>query len=258
MHAELALDAEGKFLAVRLQGYGNLGAYITGVAPGPPVAQHPAESGSVYRTPLLGVDIKTVLTNTTLMGAYRGAAGPRPNYYMERLIDRAADEMGINRLTQRSATSSSRRNCRSPPPPASPMTAAILPASSQALEISTTPILARRKKESKKDGNCAASRWAPISRSRHRRAANSQDHLRPDGSVKLTPERWITARPRHTVRAGAVAQLGVPLRRSRSSRRQRPRPFGNGTGGSRSITATDRRSSILRAVVERASRPQPI
>ncbi len=42
-----------------------------------------------------------MLTNTTLMGAYRGAGRPEANYYMERLIDRAADEMGINRLTLR-------------------------------------------------------------------------------------------------------------------------------------------------------------
>ena len=99
IHAELALDAEGKFLAVRLQGYGNLGAYITGVAPGPLSLNTGKNLASVYRTPLLGVDIKTVLTNTTLMGAYRGAGRPEANYYMERLIDRAADEMGINRLT---------------------------------------------------------------------------------------------------------------------------------------------------------------
>jgi len=73
IHAELALDAEGKFLAVRLSGYGNLGAYITGVAPGPLSLNTGKNLASVYRTPLLGVDIKTVLTNTTLMGAYRGA-----------------------------------------------------------------------------------------------------------------------------------------------------------------------------------------
>ena len=97
MHAELALDAEGKFLAVRLNGYGNLGAYITGVSPGPLSLNTGKNLASVYRTPLLGVDIKTVLTNTTLMGAYRGAGRPEANYYMERLIDRAADEMGINR-----------------------------------------------------------------------------------------------------------------------------------------------------------------
>ena len=82
-------------------GYGNLGAYITGVAPGPLSLNTGKNLASVYRTPLLGVDIKTVLTNTTLMGAYRGAGRPEANYYMERLIDRAADEMGINRLTLR-------------------------------------------------------------------------------------------------------------------------------------------------------------
>src|SRR5919204_2365551 len=76
IHAELALDAEGHFLAVRIAGYGNLGAYITGVAPGPLSLNTGKNLASVYRTPLLGVDIKTVLTNTTLMGAYRGAGRP--------------------------------------------------------------------------------------------------------------------------------------------------------------------------------------
>ena len=114
IHAELALDAEGKFLAVRLSGYGNLGAYITGVAPGPLSLNTGKNLASVYRTPLLGVDIKTVLTNTTLMGAYRGAGRPEANYYMERLIDRAADEMGISPLTLR------KRNFIKPAQPASP------------------------------------------------------------------------------------------------------------------------------------------
>src|SRR6266850_1601497 len=98
IHGELALDSEGKFLAVKISGYGNLGAYITGVAPSPLSLNVGKNLASVYRTPLMTVDIKTVLTNTTLMGAYRGAGRPEANYFMERLIDRAADEMGINRL----------------------------------------------------------------------------------------------------------------------------------------------------------------
>src|ERR1700744_4652723 len=101
IHAEMALDADGKFLAVRLNGYGNLGAYITGVSPGPLSLNTGKNLPSVYRTPLISVDIKTVLTNTTLMGAYRGAGRPEANYYMERLIDKAADELGINRLALR-------------------------------------------------------------------------------------------------------------------------------------------------------------
>ncbi|MEY9285123.1 CO/xanthine dehydrogenase Mo-binding subunit [Bradyrhizobium yuanmingense] len=77
IHAELALDAEGHFLAAKLSGYGNLGAYITGVAPGPLSLNTGKNFSSVYRTPLMAVDIKVVLTNTTLMGAYRGARPAR-------------------------------------------------------------------------------------------------------------------------------------------------------------------------------------
>src|SRR6476661_7942331 len=153
IHAELALDAEGKFLAVRLQGYGNLGAYITGVAPGPLSLNTGKNLASVYRTPLLGVDIKTVLTNTTLMGAYRGAGRPEANYYMERLIDRAADEMGINRLTLR------KKNFIKPTQ--MPFAAAsgvtydsgdFQAVFTKALEISDYDNFARRRKESRKQG----------------------------------------------------------------------------------------------------------
>ena len=90
IHAELALDGDGKFLAVKLAGYGNLGAYITGVAPGPLSLNTGKNLASVYRTPLMSVDIKCVVTNTTHMGAYRGAGRPEANYYMERLIDRSS------------------------------------------------------------------------------------------------------------------------------------------------------------------------
>src|SRR5579863_10131449 len=101
IHCELALDADGKFLAVKVSGYGNLGSYITGVAPQPLSLNIGKNLSSVYQTPLMTIDIKTVLTNTSHLGAYRGAGRPEANYYMERLIDRAADELGINRLTLR-------------------------------------------------------------------------------------------------------------------------------------------------------------
>ena len=155
-------------------GYGNLGAYITGVAPGPLSLNTGKNLASVYRTPLLGVDIKTVLTNTTLMGAYRGAGRPEANYYMERLIDRAADEMGINRLTLRKRNFIKPSQCRSRPPPASPMTAAISPACSpRRWRFPTTPILPSARRRAARAASCAASPSAPISKSPRRRAANS-------------------------------------------------------------------------------------
>ncbi|MCL2713918.1 MAG: xanthine dehydrogenase family protein molybdopterin-binding subunit [Alphaproteobacteria bacterium] len=101
IHAELALDRDGHFLAVRLSGTGNLGAYLTGFAPSPLSFNTGKNLASVYRTPLMAIDIRTVLTNTTLMGAYRGAGRPEANYFMERLIDRAAAETGIDRLELR-------------------------------------------------------------------------------------------------------------------------------------------------------------
>jgi carbon-monoxide dehydrogenase large subunit len=97
--AELALDRDGNFLAVRLTGYGNAGAYI--YPPMPATTNAVKNLIDVYRTPAMEVNSKVVFTNTTPVGAYRGAGRPEGNYYMERLIDRAAREMGIDRVELR-------------------------------------------------------------------------------------------------------------------------------------------------------------
>ncbi len=99
MQAELALDKDGTFLAVRLSGYGNAGAFSVAVLPFSINAVKNVVS--VYKTPLLEVSTKGVLTNTTPTGAYRGAGRPEGNYYMERLIDTAAAELGMDRVELR-------------------------------------------------------------------------------------------------------------------------------------------------------------
>jgi carbon-monoxide dehydrogenase large subunit len=99
MTAELALDSDGKFLAVRLTGCGNLGA--TYGAPGPVTRNAVRNTLGVYRTPLIEVSTKCVFSNTTPVGAYRGAGRPEANYYMERLVDTAAAEMAIDRVALR-------------------------------------------------------------------------------------------------------------------------------------------------------------
>ena len=101
MTAELALDKGGRFLAVRVTGFGNVGAYLGTVAPQPPSMNVVRNVCSVYRIPLLEVSTKVMLTNTTPVSAYRGAGRPEANYYMERLIDEAAREMSIDRLELR-------------------------------------------------------------------------------------------------------------------------------------------------------------
>ena len=104
--AELALDKDGLFLAVRLTGYGNAGAYV--YPPVPATGNAVKNLIDVYRTPLMEVNSKIVFTNTTPIAAYRGAGRPEGNYFMERLIDTAAREMGIDRIELR------RRNHISP------------------------------------------------------------------------------------------------------------------------------------------------
>jgi len=101
MTAELALDRDGRFLAVRVTGYGNVGAYLGTVGPQPPSMNVVRNVTSVYRTPLLEVSTKVMFTNTTPVSAYRGAGRAEANYYMERLVDEAAREMGIDRLEVR-------------------------------------------------------------------------------------------------------------------------------------------------------------
>src|SRR5438270_5445345 len=97
--AELALDRDGHFLAVRLTIYGNVGA--TYGRPGPPTRNAVRNTLGVYKTPLIEVSTKCVFTNTTPVGAYRGAGRPEANYYMQRLVDAAAAEMGIDPVALR-------------------------------------------------------------------------------------------------------------------------------------------------------------
>src|SRR5260370_19533590 len=99
--AELALDADGNFLAVRITNFGNMGAFLSPVAPMPSTINVVKNVQNVYRTPLIEVSTKCVFTNTSHVSAYRGAGRPEGNYYIERLIDVAAAEMGIDRLELR-------------------------------------------------------------------------------------------------------------------------------------------------------------
>ncbi|QAU47545.1 xanthine dehydrogenase family protein molybdopterin-binding subunit [Bradyrhizobium guangzhouense] len=242
IHAELALDAEGHFLAAKLSGYGNLGAYITGVAPSPLSLNTGKNFSSVYRTPLMAIDIKTVLTNTTLMGAYRGAGRPEANYYMERLIDRAADEMGINRLTLR------KRNFIKPNQMPFPASSGVTYDSgdfqavfSKALEISDHENFAKRKKDSKKAGKL---RGIAVGSYLEVTAPPSPELGKivfdPDGSVQLITGTLDYGQGHATPFAQVLcAQLGVPFESVKLVQGDSDIVHaGNGTGGSRSITAS--------------------
>jgi carbon-monoxide dehydrogenase large subunit len=98
---ELALAADGTFLAVRLTSFANMGAFLSPVAPMPGTLNAVKNVQGMYRTPLIEVSSKCVFTNTSHVSAYRGAGRPEGNYYMERLIDTAAAEIGIDRVALR-------------------------------------------------------------------------------------------------------------------------------------------------------------
>jgi carbon-monoxide dehydrogenase large subunit len=99
--AALALDKDGKFLALRMTGFGNVGAYLSNVAPQPPSMNLVRNACGVYRIPLFEVSTKVCFTNTSPVSAYRGAGRPEANMYIERLIDEAAREMKLDRFELR-------------------------------------------------------------------------------------------------------------------------------------------------------------
>ncbi len=93
---ELALDKEGHFLAIRTETYANMGAYLSTFAPSVPTWLHGTLMAGNYRTPLIYVNVKAVFTNTVPVDAYRGAGRPEATYQLERVIDKAAREMGMD------------------------------------------------------------------------------------------------------------------------------------------------------------------
>lgn len=94
INASLALDTEGRFLAVRLSVFADLGAYLTPWPAFISTSNIMRNAISVYRTPFIESSVICAFTNTVPIGAYRGAGRPEGNYIMERLIDTAAREMG--------------------------------------------------------------------------------------------------------------------------------------------------------------------
>ena len=96
MTAELGLDASGRILALRVSGTANMGAYLGAFNTFMPTVNLVKNVIGAYRTPLLEVSTRCAYTNTTPVGPYRGAGRPEGNYYIERLMDNAAAEMGID------------------------------------------------------------------------------------------------------------------------------------------------------------------
>ena len=98
---ELAIDKDGKFLALRTRNVANMGAYLSTFAPYIPTLAGGAVLSGVYGFQQIYANVLGVFTHTAPVDAYRGAGRPESNYLLERLVDAAARELGIDRVELR-------------------------------------------------------------------------------------------------------------------------------------------------------------
>ncbi|MGH7036172.1 MAG: xanthine dehydrogenase family protein molybdopterin-binding subunit, partial [Stellaceae bacterium] len=95
-HAELALDKDGKFLALRVSTIANLGAYLSTFAPAVPTYLYATLLAGTYTTPAIYAEVKAVFTNTVPVDAYRGAGRPEAAYVVEHIVDAAARDLKLS------------------------------------------------------------------------------------------------------------------------------------------------------------------
>ncbi len=99
--AELALDSDGRFLGLRVDTMANMGAYLSTFATSIPTYLHATLLAGQYSTPAIHCRIQAVFTNTVPVDAYRGAGRPEATYVVERLVETAASETGIDKAELR-------------------------------------------------------------------------------------------------------------------------------------------------------------
>ncbi len=99
--AEMALDAEGNFLALRVSTLCNMGAYLSTFAPAVPTYLYATLLAGVYKTPAIYGEVKATFTNTVPVDAYRGAGRPEAAFLLERLADVIAHDTGADRVALR-------------------------------------------------------------------------------------------------------------------------------------------------------------
>jgi aerobic carbon-monoxide dehydrogenase large subunit len=242
VNAELALDAEGHFLAVRLTIVGNMGGFLANVGPMPSTQNAVKNVQSVYRTPLIEVSTKCVFTNSTHVSAYRGAGRPEGNYYMERLIDTAAAEMEIDRLELRRRNHIRPRELPFKAPLGGIYDSGEFPAiMKEAIEAADAKGFRQRKRESRKRGKL---RGLGIGSYLEVTAPSSKELggvvFEADGSVTILTGTLDFGMGHATPFAQILHQtLGIPFEKIRLMQTDSDRlPAGGGSGGSKSLMHT--------------------
>jgi carbon-monoxide dehydrogenase large subunit len=249
--ARLALDAAGNFLALRVETIANLGAYVSTFGAAIPSAIYSSLLAGPYRTPALHVTVTGVFTNTLATDAYRGAGRPEACYVLERLAERAARDLKIDRAEIR------RHNLI--PAAAMPYKTPIGPTYDsgdfpavleQALDLADYRGFAARRHAAPpgrlrgigiacyvESSGVAPSRFAGALGARAGFFESAVIRVRPDGGVQAMLGTHSHGQGHETTFAQIIAsRLGVPLAKVEIVEGDTDRvPFGTGTFGSRSI-----------------------
>ncbi len=253
MVMEMAFDENAHILALRLSGYGNMGGYLAQFGPLLPTGNQVKNLASIYRTPLIEVATKCVFTNTNFVSAYRGAGRPEGNYYVERTLDLAASELGIDRIDLRKRNMIRKGDL--PFKAASDMTydcGDFLGVLKQALDAADYTGFNKRKRESRKRGLL---RGLGIGCYLEVTAAPGKElgaiHFEPDGTVTIVTGTLDFGMGHATTYAQILTDLlGVPFDCIRMVEGDSDRmAFGGGSGGSRSVMFVGAALTELAAII---------
>ncbi len=239
MVIEIAFDENAHIMAIRLSGYGDMGGYLASFGPLLPTGNQVKNIASVYRTPLIEVATKCVFTTTTFVSAYRGAGRPEGNYYVERALDVAAAELGIDRIDLRRRNMI--RKSDLPFKAASGMTydcGDFLGVLKQALDLADYAGFKKRKRESKKNGKLrgfGVGCYLEVTAGGGSELGNV--HFESDGTVTIITGTMDFGMGHATTYAQILNEkLGIPFDRIRTVEGDSDAmSYGNGSGGSRSV-----------------------
>ena len=239
MVIEIAFDENAHIQAIRLTGYGNMGGYLAQFGPLLSTGNQVKNIASMYRTPLMEVATRCVFTNTGHVSAYRGAGRPEGNYYVERALDLAAMELGLDRIDLRKRNMI--RKSDLPFQAASGMnydSGDFLGVLKQALAMADYAGFNKRKRESKRAGKL---RGIGVGCYLEVTAGGGKElgaiHFEADGTVTIVTGTLDFGQGHATAYAQVLSdRLGVPFDRIYTVEGDSDRmAYGNGSGGSRSL-----------------------
>jgi carbon-monoxide dehydrogenase large subunit len=259
--AELAMDKDGHFTAMRVKTIANMGAYLSTFASSVPTILYATLLAGQYKTPVIWAEVKAVFTNTTPVDAYRGAGRPEATYVVERLVETAARDMKLDPVEIR------RRNFITQFPYATPVgltydTGNYEAHLSKAIEMADVKGFAARKAASAAKGRLRGLGYScyieacGIAPSNIAGALGARAGLFEAGEVRVHPTGTVTVftgshshgQGHETTFAQVVAgRLGLPVENVEIVHGDTGRiPFGMGTYGSRSLSVGG--TAIVKAV----------